>query len=220
MAQTLDDLDQSAAFSVEDVASIFAELPDLAVLYAQIVSGWSVVDSYIALAAASLIAGRAEVAMAMYEAISDSSGQYNMLYAAAEAALPGDDGALFKSALRKIRKLGKVRNQIAHGVVIRSGVLPDGFGIAEQKQFAEMTKVFFTPPQPGETREEQVRKASRKLTKSTTVFRKIDLKLALDDIEKASTLALDLSVLASPFHHRKDEARQNLLKAVGSDASV
>lgn len=216
MRQTLFEFDPSAAFSFDSEASVLANQPELAVLLARIVAGWSVVEGFVSLAAASLLAGRTAVAMAMYEVLSENSTQYAALYAAADAALTSDDARLFRITLKKIRKLGAGRHMLAHGVIGSAKGLDDGIVVADQKYAADLMKIFFTSPQSGEDRDAQVRRETAAFSRVANVLRKEDLLLILQDVDRASGLAISLGMLAAPFHNNAEAVRRELL----SDADV
>lgn len=160
----------------------------------------------------SLLAGRASVAMAMYEVLSENAAQYAALYAAADAALPTDDARLFRITLKKIKKLGADRNILAHGIVANSSAVSDGIIIVEQKHLMIINRVLFHPPRQDESRQDQVRRNLKEFSKHAFIFRRSDFEEILQKVDHASSLALALSELVMPAHHNYTGAKINLLK--------
>ena len=183
--KSLHEVAPDAAFSIDTEANELGEKPELAILVARVFASWATVEAFIGLCANSLLSGRSGVAEAVYGVLSENSLQYAALYAAADAALPREDAKLFREALKAIRKLGQGRHMLAHGVYASCDGIAD-LVIYEQRDFAKLTRVFFTPPQPGESRQEQTRRLSREAAKGAKVVGADDLRGFIADIDVAA----------------------------------
>jgi hypothetical protein len=209
MPRTLYEINPSAAFSIDDDASALGARPELAVLVARIIATWSLVEGFIGLAATALLAGRADVAMSIFESL-PSSAQTTALYAAAKSALPREDAELFCAALKVTNSLGKGRNSLAHGIIASADGIGDAILLVEQRNFVELTKLFFHYPDNWRDRPEQVAREIKKFSRKVLVVGKSELEEMLQEIERANKLATYLSVLAAPNHHDKETARSEL----------
>lgn len=209
--QTLYEVDPAADFGTDTDGSVLARRPELAVLVARIIAAWSGVDGLIGLCATSLLTARSGVAEAVYQVLSESGIQYAALHAAAAHALSAEDAQLFSAALKAVRKLGQGRHRFAHGIIAESSAVPDGLVLIEIRDFVEMQRVFFIPPRHGESRKDQVGRMMGDMARRATVFTKEDLEVVLRDIDTASGIALDATVLAAPGHHDIARARARLV---------
>ncbi|MDO8359403.1 MAG: hypothetical protein Q7T08_05110 [Devosia sp.] len=215
----MSEVDPGGGFSVDDEGGVFEEYPELAILYSRVIASWSTVQGFIGLAAESLLYGRSDVAAAMFSALAEDSQQYAALYAAAEVALSKDDAELFKKALRAIRARGAGRHRLAHAVIGSNAMAEGCLLVIEQRVFSRMSRIFFTPPNPGQERAEQVRASMREAAREVLVIDKVDLEAMLSDIGVASSFAADVSILAAPAHHDKPGARKRLLERLSVEKS-
>lgn len=213
--RTLEDVDPNMGFGVDANGMSLGGKPELAVLVARVIAAWATVESYVSLCSNALLAGQSNVAAAVYAVLSENALQYAALYAAADAALSPADAKLFRSALKKVRALGQGRHRLAHGVFAHSEALPGDLIIFEQRDFAELTNIFFTPENPGETRQDQVRRLTASVAKRAVLIGKDDLEQILKEIDLASDIASDVAVLAAPVHPDKVGARTRLLHNLG-----
>lgn len=207
--RSLEEVAPGAAFSIETDGRAVSSKPELAVLVARVFAAWSSVEAFVGLCAKALLAGRSEVAEKIYGVLSENSLQYLALYEAADAALPVEDAKLFCKALRAVKRLGAGRHFLAHGVYAEvQGV--SGLAIFEQRDFAQLTRVFFTTPREGESREDQVRRLHREAARHAKVVEAEDLNSILKDIDWAADLALHAAALAAPVHTDKEGARRGI----------
>lgn len=95
---------------------VLTAYPELGSLVASVISGWSITETNLGWALASLIGAKQPVVMSMYSAARSFEVQRDLLLAAAEAVLPKRYALIFRAGLEVMARSAKHRHRFAHWV--------------------------------------------------------------------------------------------------------
>ena len=115
------------------------ERPECAVIIARCISIWAYIENELALLLASILKINTKPAIAIFLAIQNSRTQFDVLNAAAEAALDDKDFELFGATMNIKKTLEKERNDLVHGLYGGSDLVKEGILWVELKNMTSHT---------------------------------------------------------------------------------
>jgi len=199
--------DPSVTFGVEALK----RYPQLALYVSAIVTSWSNVENAINLAFLMLVGSGSETAITIYQELSGSGSRDTAISAAARTALSKSDFELFCAVRRVLKRVGKQRNNVVHGMIGFCEQVPEAFVIVHQNDlFNQMNALFRKQHLSGDP--EGVKAwASEQFRTTSIVYKAQDFHKIIERCHWAEAIAQELAVICAEVHPGKDKSREKLL---------
>lgn len=186
-------------------ASVLEQRPKLAILVAQIISQWSVVEMYVGNVFACLIGANNDSAMIMYDSLRTAGAKHSTMQSLARHRIHPEDMKLFQAVLNAIKPVEVKRNAFARCTINSRDDLPDGIILVDPRHVARAVyaRMLHSTLPPS------FQNVSDELKRKSLIYREADLRLILKEIEEAQELAFYLAGLFLSGDHLPD-ARSRL----------
>jgi hypothetical protein len=196
--------------SVDFGPEAFVLYPTLAVLLARVTSAWAAVETTIDFAFIMLVGSGSETSIAMYRALTGNGPKEHAVNAAAQEKLVDEDFRLFLAARKALKRVGKQRNAVVHGLVGHSPQIRDALVIIRQDDLFENLNDLFRKqhlsPDPASVK--QI--AADRFVSRACVYKEGDLKKVIQRCEWADQIARDLAIICAEVHPMHERARLRL----------
>ena len=131
-------------------ANALAERPTLAIGIAGVAAAWAEIEVTLGILLGTILHTEMHTGISMYLSLKGSAAQDAALAAAAKAKLPNDLKRKFEDLLLIMRKRGKERNKIVHGLWGISPQLPDALINCQPEHFIrDLIEVLTDHPKSG-----------------------------------------------------------------------
>ena len=162
--------------------------PDLAALMMDIISLWSLLEQHIAMMFACLLHGETNDSLEVYFSFFDSSPRKRIFDALSESRLSKPLRIEIEKFFQSLRKIGKIRHEIAHGLWGASDSYPDCILLEDNKHSVQKFVVAWKQTLKGGANPDQDLHAGMTLS----AYYKADFIAALATINAKSVQSLDL----------------------------
>lgn len=195
----------------ESDAAILEKYPELAAKISHIVASWSMVETYNALMFVMLIRSGSDTAMSMYEGLTGDGAKDAAITSVARDTLDPDTFKIFLAVRSLVKRVGKQRNEIVHGVIGHAPALGKGLVILNQRAMLKQMYVLFIKQHDGSDDPLAARqRASDLFRKSAYLYTAEDFDEIIQRCSWAEELMMYLAVLCAEDHHLKSQARTRL----------
>jgi len=200
---------QAAAFINDE--NTLNDRPVLALLVAEIISTWSMVEGMEALAFLMLSGSEGKKAVAIYSQLKGRFAREALCALAKE--LSDAERHIFFAALRNIDRVKGQRDLLAHGVIGHNSADPSILVVIPQAAMLSHMRSLFLEQHLVRTvsEQEQIKaKAMEAFKANAVVYSETDLQEIVKECRQAHDLMRDIAVLVCEVHPLKDATRQRL----------
>jgi len=114
----------------------FKRRPEFAILFMEILTRWTYLESWLGKALARMLGARGDIGMEIFLSLEHNSAQLKVIRDVANLIYEESELSIFDAVLTLTRRAGRMRNKIAHGTWGAMDAIPDGLVLLPAKSFA------------------------------------------------------------------------------------